>query len=154
VNTSPLIFLSKLGLLEVLRDGDVPVEVPDMVIAEVGALGLDDPSYQAVQAAGWIQVLPTPSPAVSLPPSLDPGEAAVLTLALANRDSQAVLDDLAARRFAQRHGIALQGTLGMILVAKRLGMIATVRPMIDRLRADGLFVSERLLQQVLSVAGE
>src|SRR4051795_13104123 len=81
VNASPLIFLSKVGLLEVLRGEGVPVVVPDVVIAEVGALGPNDPSYQAVQAAGWVQVVPVPAPAAVLPTSLDAGEAAVLTLA-------------------------------------------------------------------------
>jgi predicted nucleic acid-binding protein len=143
VNASPLIFLSKVGLLEVHRDEGVPVVVPDVVRAEVGALGPNDPSDQAVQAAGWLQVMPVPAPSAVLPTSLDAGEAAVLTLAMAQADSRAVLDDLAARRFAQQRGIPLQGTLGPLIVARRIGMIAQVRPVIERLRADGLFVRFR-----------
>ncbi len=48
VNASPLIFLTEVGLLEVLRQPGVPVLVPDVVRNEIGALGLDDPAAQAV----------------------------------------------------------------------------------------------------------
>jgi predicted nucleic acid-binding protein len=102
VNASPLIFLTKLGLLEVLREPGVPVLVPDVVLAEISALGDDDEAVRAVQRSEWIRVVPTPAiPAVVLVWDLDAGESAVLSVALDQPDSMVILDDQPARRCAR-----------------------------------------------------
>ena len=61
VNASPLIFLTKVGLLEVLQEPGVPVLVPDVVLAEVGGQDPDDPAVRAVRQSRWMQVVPTPT---------------------------------------------------------------------------------------------
>jgi predicted nucleic acid-binding protein len=139
----------------VLNEPGVPVVVPDQVVAEIGIRGPTDPAVAAVQAANWIQTVPAPLiPKTVADWGLDPGESAVLALALAQPGSQAILDDLAARRCAALIGVAVQGTLGLILVAKRLGMITEVRPVIDSLRQGGFYVSVRLAESILRAAGE
>jgi hypothetical protein len=60
VNASPLIFLTKVGLLEVLREPSVPVLVPDVVLAEVGGLDSNDPAVRAVEQSQWMRVVSTP----------------------------------------------------------------------------------------------
>jgi predicted nucleic acid-binding protein len=122
---------------------------------EIGAHGATDPAVIAVGAAPWIQVVPDPSiPKPIVDWGLDADESAVLALALEHPGSQAILDDLAARRCAGSLGIATQGTLGLMLVAKRLGLIPEVRPLIDAVRRAGFYVSDRLVQRVLRAAGE
>jgi len=155
VNASPLIFLTHVGLLEVLDEPGVPVVVPDRVLAEIGARGAADPAVIAVGAASWIQVVPTPTiPKGVSDWGLDPGESAVLALALEQPGSQAILDDLDARRCAAFLGISTQGTLGLMLVAKQLGLIPEVRPLIDQLRQAGFYMSQKLAERVLRAAGE
>jgi predicted nucleic acid-binding protein len=56
VNTSPLILLSKIGLLELLRAGDLPVIVPQAVLDEIARHGPEDQSLLLVRSAGWLQV--------------------------------------------------------------------------------------------------
>jgi predicted nucleic acid-binding protein len=85
---------------------------------------------------------------------LDAGEAAVLALALDQPASQAIVDDRAARHCAASLGISTQGTLGLTLVAKRLGLIREVRPLIDTVRQAGFYVSDKLVERVLRAAGE
>ncbi len=155
MNASPLIFLTRLGLLDALNEPGVPVIVPDTVLLELGGLGPNDPAVLAVRQSTWLHVVPTPPvPAPVQAWNLDAGETAVLALALEQPDSQAILDDLAARRCAMALNVPLQGTLGMILVAKQLGMISAVRPILDILRQSGMYVSDRLARQVLDQAGE
>ena len=102
-----------------------------------------------------MNVVPTPSIPPKLPVCrLDRGESAVLAVAIEGPDAQVVLDDLAARRCAQALGMQLQGTLGLILVAKSLGRVQEVRPILDSVRKAGLHVSERLVRAVLDQAGE
>jgi len=155
VNASPLIFLTKVGLLEVLNQPAVPVLVPDVVMAEISSLGPGDPVVQAVQQAGWIHVLPAPA----VPPSvtswkLDDGEASVIAVALQHGGSMAILDDLAARRCAQALKIPTQGTLGLVLVAKQIGLIKAVLPVVEDLENAGMYMTVRLKTQILAAAGE
>ena len=155
MNASPLIYLTHVRLLDVLNEPGVPVVVPDRVMREIGAHGATDPAVIAVGAAPWIQVVPDPMiPKLVVDYGLDAGESTVLALALEHPGSQAILDDLAARRCAGSLGIATQGTLGLMLVAKRLGLIPEVRPLMDTLRRAGFYVSDRLVQRVLRAAGE
>lgn len=155
MNASPLIYLTHVGLLEALNEPGVPVLVPDRVVAEIGVRGASDPAVIAVRAARWIQVVPDPIiPRQVLDWGLDAGESAVLALALEQQGSQAVLDDLAARRCAGSLGIAVQGTLGLLLVAKRSGLIAEVRPLIHTLRQAGFYMSDEVVQRALRAAGE
>ena len=134
-NASPLIFLTHVGVLDVLSEPGIPVLVPDVVMGEIGAHGATDPAVVTLQAARWIRGIPTPLiPAEVAACKLDPGETAVLAVALEQADTQVVLDDLAARRCAASLGLPLQGTLGLFLVAKRLGMVSEVRPLLDSVR--------------------
>lgn len=155
MNASPLILLTHVGLLDVLHEPGVPAVVPDVVDGEIGAHGSNDPAVLAVQAAPWLNVVTAPAlPAEVAAWGLDVGEAAVLAVALGRPGTQAVLDDLAARRCAAALGIPTQGTLGLVLVAKQLGMIPEVRPVLASLRQAGLYVSDRLIAAVLAQAGE
>lgn len=155
MNASPLIFLTHVGLLEALDEPGVPVVVPDRVIDEIGARGASDPAVIALGAAPWIRVVPTPPiPKEVSDWGLDPGESAVLAVALESPGSQAILDDLDARHCAASLGVPTQGTLGLQVVAKQLGLIAEVRPLVDRLRQTGFYMSQKLADRVLRAAGE
>jgi predicted nucleic acid-binding protein len=150
-----LIFLTKVGLLEVLREPGVPVLVPDAVLAEVSKFGPNDPAVEAVEQSAWMQVVVTPSiPNVVLVWDLDAGESAVLAVALEEPDSMAILDDQAARRCARVLNVQTQGTLGLVLVAKQQGLVPAVRPLLDQLPAAGMYMSDWLESQILAAAGE
>ncbi|MEJ7639549.1 MAG: DUF3368 domain-containing protein [Singulisphaera sp.] len=155
VNASPLIFLTRVGLLEVLREPADEVFVPDVVFDEIGRRGPTDPAAVAIQTTAWLQVAPTPPVSPELAAwNLGAGETAVLGMALAVPGSIVVIDDLAARRMARSLDIPFLGTLALVGVAKAIGMIPSVRPVIDRLRQTGMYLSDRLAQQVLEQAGE
>src|SRR5437016_2470409 len=112
VNASPIIFLHRVSLLEELNEPGVTVVVPDIVLQELAGLGPNDPAAIAVRSASWVQVAPAPPipPAVSSL-RLDPGEAAVLALALTptQGDTEVILDDLAARHCAGVRSRPCQG---------------------------------------------
>jgi predicted nucleic acid-binding protein len=155
VNASPIIFLTRVGLLEVLNEPGIPVVVPDQVLSELSRLSSHDPAALAVRQTSWLQIVPSPPLPMSVRAwNLDAGEAAVLAVALSQPESQAILDDLAARRCARALNVPLQGTLGLILVAKELGMVSAVRPVLDLLRQTGMYVSNGLARYVLDQAGE
>jgi predicted nucleic acid-binding protein len=163
VNASPLIFLTRLGLLHILNEPDVPVLVPEAVLAELSYQDPDDPAAVAARSTDWIKVVATPPiPEFLQARRLGPGETSVLALALAEIEAarmdvdevEVVLDDGKARRYAESLGLRVQGTLAFLLIGKRTGRIDTVRPLIEHLRSSGMHVSDEVMRRVLSRAGE
>jgi uncharacterized protein len=61
---------------------------------------------------------------------------------------------MAARVFAGRLGIEPHGTLFVLLEAKKAGIVPAVAPLIELIRAKGLFVSDSLVVKVLRRPGE
>ena len=57
------------------------------------------------------------------------GESEVLTLALGKPRTGVVLDDLQARKCAELFEISLIGTLGLVVLAKRKGLISAWPPL-------------------------
>jgi predicted nucleic acid-binding protein len=51
-------------------------------------------------------------------------------------------------------GIPVRGTLGIVLAAKRRGLIPLARPVIDDLFATGLYLSRKVLEEALRRVNE
>ena len=82
------------------------------------------------------------------------GEAEVLALALESADPVVMLDDAVGRRAAELLGIRLTGTLGLLLDAKRKGLVPTVAPVLDELDRLRFRVAPATRAAVLKLAGE
>lgn len=65
-----------------------------------------------------------------------------------------VVDDGLARAAAVPMGLKITGTLGVLRRAKEWGLIAAVRPVVDRMSANGLHVSDTLVGSFLKAIGE
>ena len=65
-----------------------------------------------------------------------------------------IMDDNAAKKTAKYLGFTVTGTMGVLLRAKREGLITEVKPLPERLIEDGLFVSPTVQNYVLKQAGE
>ncbi|NBC18561.1 MAG: DUF3368 domain-containing protein [Bacteroidetes bacterium] len=154
VNASPLIFLSKGGYLELLRTlGDV-VGVPEAVAAEIDQRSNEDVTVRALRETDWLLIVDTSTvPAVIQAWDLGPGESSVLALAY-NDNREAIVDDRAARRCAKTLGIPVRGTLGIVLLAKKRGVIEAARPVVEGLVAQGMYLSKGVLDQALALVGE
>ncbi len=159
VNASPLIHLARVSLLELLRGPQQSIEVvvPSVVLHEVLRGAGHDPTAGLVEAAArdWLTIVPTPEPHPDINPAkIDDGEIAVLSLAVIAPGSTVVLDDRAARAEADRLGIPKIGTLRLLLEAKELGIIPSVRTPLEQLRARGMRLADDVWNEVLSQAGE
>jgi predicted nucleic acid-binding protein len=82
------------------------------------------------------------------------GESEVLTLALGRSGTGVVLDDLQVRKCAALFDTPLIGSLGLILLAKRKGLLNLAKPEIDRLIAVGLHIDSAMLTRILVGVGE
>jgi predicted nucleic acid-binding protein len=134
-----------VSLLDQLNEPEATVLIPEVVLNELGGLVPDDPAVFAVRSTPWIQIVPAaPIPDYLQPFRLDPGEAAVLALVLepVEEETEVVLDDLAARRCAATLGLKVRGSLSFLLVAKALGRIPAVQPVLEQLHRSGMRLSE------------
>ena len=155
INTSPLIFLSKADLLSLLHVRYPIVLVPATVVQEIQQYGPLDTTAQTLQTTAWLTVVETPPPSPDLQAcNLDAGEASVLAWACAHPPTEAILDDLAGRRCAEKLGIPIRGTLGLVLAAKQQGHIPAAQPVIAKLRETGMYLSDRVVTKALALVGE
>lgn len=155
VNASPLIFLSRAGLLDMLKLEGEEIVVPRPVAEEIQGRGTDDLTVEAIEKTTWLKVVETPPvPDTIRAWDLGEGESSVLAWGHANPGTIIIVDDLAARRCAATLGIPVRGTLGLILTAKKRGVIPQARPVLEKLRQSGMYLSDRILNQALALVGE
>ncbi len=154
VNASPLIYLTGVRQLGLLRLAGDEIVVPRAVAEEVRRWGADDPVARALDQTDWLRTVPDPV----VPPSvqawdLGAGETAVLSYALSEH-ATAILDDRAGRRCALAHRMPLRGTLGLVLLAKKRGLVHSARPLLERLRVEGMYLSDPVIDRALALVGE
>lgn len=129
----------------------VPTAVAEE-LAEGRRRGLDLPVPETL---AWIDLrAPSSDKVVRLVADLGPGETGVLLLALERTNPVVILDDALARCHAEVLGIASTGTLGILLDAKRRGLVPAVTPLVDDLQRFGFRLSEGTRNAVLRMAGE
>lgn len=154
LNASPVILLGKIGRLDLLESLAAKAVVPDAVFLEIQA-GISD--RQAVHiTVDW--AAPCRAADVPIPLSIErwdlgPGESQVIAHCLKGTQ-RAVLDDAQGRECARAHGIAVIGTLGVVLHAKRQGLIPAARPVLETLRHSGMYLSDQVLTEALMLIGE
>ena len=85
---------------------------------------------------------------------LGSGETAVISYARREPAYEVVIDDAAARACARALGLHVRGTLGLLILAKRTGLIERVTPLLDRMESVGLRVHPSLLREARDLAEE
>ena len=155
VDASPIILLAKAGRPELLSTCADRLLIPAAVAEEVRAAESDDPARSWVETAGSPFVAETQAVAPEIASwDLGRGESRVLSAAHRRDGWTAVVDDGAARRCAQALEIPVVGTLGVLVVARKVGTIEAVRPVVDHLVQPGLHVGKEVVERVLRMADE
>lgn len=154
INASPLILLGKLGRTDLLESLTRQVIVPQAVFREVAAGAAGDAAMKA--ALDW--AAPRVQDDILVPPSisgwdLGAGESQVLAHCLAG-GHRGVLDDGEARAAAKVHSVPLVGSLGVILRARKAGLIPAARPLVEQLIESGSYLAADLVRQALHKVGE
>jgi predicted nucleic acid-binding protein len=152
-NASPVICLAKTGHLELLQQLPGVLLLPQAVVDEIMAGPEFDPARQAL-SSGWGTRLPIAASGELLEWGLGPGETAVLALAQQRMPATVVLDDAAGRGCAKVFGIPVIGTLGVVLRAKKRGLITSAADVLRALQSAGLHLDERLIETALKKVGE
>jgi len=151
VNASPVIALAHADALELLEKLSTRLVVPEAVVEEILA-GPEDPARRAL-ASGWGSRHAATVPARVAEWGLGSGESSVVALAL-ELNATAVLDDRNARRSAKALGVSLIGTFGVIIRARRLGVIPAAKPVIRSVVDAGLYHDDDAIRVLLAHEGE
>jgi predicted nucleic acid-binding protein len=146
LNASPVITMAKAGYLHLFDQLATTLLIPDSVVREILAAPRSDPARKALESGWGGRASPGEVPLAVLEWGLGSGESGVLALALGRPGCIAVLDDAAARRCARALNVPLIGTLGTILRAKRLGLIASAAQVLSALLAAGLRLDEKVIR--------
>lgn len=144
-DTSCFIILSKIGELDLLHKVydsivttlDIAVEfgepLPDWIIIEKV---VDSYKQQLLEM------------------QIDKGESSAIALALETPDSTVILDDYRARKIAAQLGVNYTGTIGVIVKAKIIGVITSIKPLLIKIKQTDFRLSADLELQALLAAGE
>lgn len=65
-----------------------------------------------------------------------------------------LVDDRRARKVAELNQIKIIGSLGVLLLGKKEGHITNIKSRIEMIRNSDIYLSEELLQRIMSLAGE
>jgi predicted nucleic acid-binding protein len=156
-DSSPLIYLTRLGHFDWLQKLFGRVIVPNAVWQEIATQGSQLPEARELaegKNAGWIEVhFAKNSQNIDLG-DLDPGEAEAIILA-EQLEALLLIDEAQGRKVALSRHIRVTGTIGILLLAKARGFTPTIREHLERLLSSSTFrLSEDLYREALRRAGE
>ena len=155
INASPLIFLSRSHHLDLLQAFAREIWVPEPVATEISQRGRQDITAKAIGQTYWLITQPISHiPTKITEWRLGAGESSVLALANEHPGTETIIDDLAGRKCAASLNIPVRGTLGIVLVAKKRGLIPKARPVIEDMMRTGLYLSRKVMDRALSRVGE
>jgi predicted nucleic acid-binding protein len=155
VNTSPLFYLHRLGLLEVLNRLYGNVTIPEAVKNELEKGQIEGHDVPRLESYPWIQVISVIVPEyLNLIVDLGSGESEVLAIGTHHPSALLILDDKLARRIAEMQRFRLTGTAGVLLRAKEKGFIPALKPVIEKLLSLNFCLKPDLVESILELAGE
>ena len=156
-DSSPLINLAWIGRLDILHFLYRDVKIAEAVWQEVVINGEGQPGSQEVRIATWIQhKKPANGLFVwSLRHELDAGEAESIALALEEKADLLIIDDKLGREKATYFNIHVVGLIGVLVEAKRTGLIQSMKPLLDDLMHTAHFyINPSLYTHILLNEGE
>ena len=148
-DTSPLTALITIGGQELLprlfSEVVIPIGVRDELLRAHSVL----PDWLRVEAVGDSEE------AARLMIDLDRGEAEAIELAKELHADRLLIDERKGRRVAVREGVPVIGLLGVLLLAKRRGLIVSARALLGRLELEaGIYLTADLKEEALRSVGE
>jgi predicted nucleic acid-binding protein len=147
-NSSPLIALTQIGRLDLLRRLYTSILIPPAVAREV------EPTVTKLPDWVLVQKLAHPLQPITVSGSIGPGEREVISLGLELGAALLIVDEQPARRLATSMGLRVIGTVGLLMAGKERGFLAKIRPELDRLLAVRFFMDQDLYDRVIAHAEE
>lgn len=138
-DTSVLIALEKIDLMNILCKIYKEILLPDAVVKEFGNINIGCHTVRKVESR-LITILMRDL-------NLGRGESEVIALAY-ETNCNALIDDLKARKAAENLGVPISGSIGVLLKAEKLGVIDSALKKAQELKDKGFHISNELLDEI------
>ncbi len=152
-NTTPIIALSSINQIHLLKDLFTKIYLPEAVYKEIKSkkryrfLEVESDFFiiRSVQGQKYVSFLLH---------EIDEGEAEAITLAIELNADLLIIDERIGFKVATGQNLTCTGTLGVLSMAKKKGFIKNVKPFVSDLQTKGLWYSENFLQSFLRQENE
>lgn len=152
-NSSCLIGLSRIKKLHLLNDLFGKIFIPQEVYKDVAVKGKDKSGAREVEKAKgiWIEVKDVKDKlgVQLLLTELDPGEAEAIVLAKELEANLVIIDEEKAANVAMVAGLRVIGTVGILILARKVGKLDNLKVVLDQLIENRFRLSEEVYQRAL-----
>ncbi|AZT91084.1 DUF3368 domain-containing protein [Caldicellulosiruptor changbaiensis] len=154
-NSTPIIALNSINKLYLLKSLYEKVYIPYAVYEEVALSGPEDKRINVKKHEFIvIEKIKNEEAKKFFSTSLHKGEVEVIILAKEINAELCVIDDYLARKYANLFGLKVTGTIGILIKAKEKGLIQHVKPFLDELIKNKIYIGKDLYNQILEIAKE
>lgn len=144
-DTSTLILFQKIEQLELLKKLYIELLTTPEIAEEYGEILPNWIKVESVADRKYQEFLET---------QVDSGEASAIALAKEYDDVLLLIDDMKARKLANKLNLKITGTLGIIHKAKQVGLIDNVKPLIEKLLNTNFRIKDNIIQEILRLNNE
>mgnify|MGYP003680971013 CR=1 FL=1 len=152
-DTSSISNLLQIGLVSILHTLYGRVLITPAVQGELRAFS--DHGEQIDQFS-WINVRAPENREMlaQLLEILDLGESESIIVAIESNANYLIIDEYKGRKIAELYGVKISGILGVLIQAKKQGLISSVQENIKKLVEIGFRLDKSLVERVLKSLGE
>lgn len=156
VNTTPLIALSHVGQISVLRKLYGEIIIPEAVYKELSVKTESVCKKVVDSSLDWIRVekIKDLMARDMYKTQLHDGEVEVMILSKEITADVVIIDDANAKKYAKYLKLPVTGTLGVLMRAKREGYIDRLEPILRQMVERGIYISQNLIELCLKQVGE
>ena len=156
VNSTPLIALCHVNQLNILKELYGEVIIPSAVYDEI-SVKKDSVCKKIVdESLEWIHVqkIQNVMAKAMFKSQLHDGEVEVMILAKEQNADVVIIDDQNAKKYAKYLELPVTGTLGILIKAKQVGYIPELKPLLDVMVQNGIYIKNSLIEHCLELVGE
>ena len=152
-NTTPIISLSSIGKIQILKDWFQEIIIPQAVYDEIKAkqgYGYDEVDLSFIT----VQTIRDTEQEKLLLEQLDAGEVQTIVLSKEINADNTIIDENTGYTIAKKSGLNVIRTLSILLKAKEVGIITEVKPLLDKMISKGRWYSNHVYYSFLRKVNE
>ena len=156
-DTTPIVSLIKISRIDLLEKLFGEVCIPEAVFRELTTNTIFESEAEIVKNSSFLKITPVKNlkslEILQAASGLDDGESEAIILADELKSDILVIDERKGRKVAQKLGITITGTIGILIQAHDEKIISTkeIKSYLEQLRNSSIRLSESLIQEALSM---
>ncbi|MCL2187584.1 MAG: DUF3368 domain-containing protein [Defluviitaleaceae bacterium] len=156
VNSTPIISLCHIGKLDLLKELYGKVLIPEAVYREINAKHDSVAKATLDNSLDWIRICKIQNEMARFffKSQLHDGEVEVMILGKEEEATLLIIDDKNAKNHAKYLKFNVTGTLGVLLKAKKVGHINAIKPLLDKMVSEGIYIDAKVQAYCLKEGDE